>query len=48
MLDKIARRVAKGGVRVSAPSPERSSQFMPFAALKGFEDVIVEVEEEAR
>lgn len=45
VLDKIARRVAEDGVRVSVPSPERGSQFMPFAALKGFEDVIAEVEE---
>lgn len=44
VLDKIARRVAADGVRVSAPSAERGSQFMPFAALKGFEDVVAEVE----
>ena len=46
-LDKIARRVAADGVRVSAPSAERGSQFMPFAALKGFEDVVAGVEEAA-
>ena len=44
VLDKIARRVAEDGVRVSVPSPERGSQFMPFAALKGFEDVVAEAE----
>lgn len=47
VLDRIARRVAEDGMRVSVPSPERGSQFMPFAALKGFEDVIAEVEEGA-
>ena len=33
---------------MSVPSPERGSQFVPFAALKGFEDVIAEVEEGVR
>lgn len=47
VLDKIARRVAEDGVRVSVPSSERGSQFMPFAALKGFEDVVAGAEEEA-
>lgn len=48
VLDKIARRVAEDGVRVSVPSPERGSRFMPFAALKGFEDVIAGVEKNVR
>ncbi len=47
VLDKMARRVAEDGVRVSVPSAERGSQFMPFAALKGFEDVVAGVEEDA-
>ena len=47
VLDAIARRVAADGVRVSAPSPDRGSQFMAFAALKGYDDVITEVEESA-
>lgn len=47
VLDKIARRVAEDGVRVSVPSPERGSQFMPFAALKGFEDMVAGVERES-
>ena len=38
VLDRIAQRVAADGVRVSVPS------FMPFAALKGYEEVIAEVE----
>ena len=37
VLDRIAQRV-------SVPSPDRGSQFMPFAALKGYEEVIAEVE----
>ena len=44
VLDRIAQRVAADGVRVSVPSPDRGSQFMPFAALKGYEDVIAGVE----
>lgn len=44
VLDRIAQRVAADGVRVSVPSPDRGSQFMPFAALKGYEEVIAEVE----
>lgn len=44
VLDRIAQRVAVDGVRVSAPSPDRGSQFMPFAALKGYEEVIAEAE----
>ena len=44
VLDRIAQRVAADGVRVSFPSPDRGSQFMPFAALKGYEEVIAEVE----
>ena len=44
VLDRIAQRVAADGVRVSVPSPDRGSQFMPFAALKGYEEVIAGVE----
>lgn len=47
VLDAIARRVVADGVRVSVPSPDRGSQFMAFAALKGYDDVIAEVEESA-
>lgn len=47
VLDAIARRVAADGVRVSAPSPDRGSQFMAFAALKGYDNVIADVEESA-
>ncbi len=47
VLDKIARRVAADGVRHSAPSPDRGSQFMPFAALKGYEDIIANAEARA-
>lgn len=47
VLDAIARRIAADGIRVSVPSPDRGSQFMVFAALKGYDDVIAEVEESA-
>lgn len=45
VLDAIARRIAADGIRVSVPSHDRGSQFMAFAALKGYDDVIAEVEE---
>ena len=48
VLDAIARRVATDGVRVSIPSPDRGSQFMAFAALKGYDEVIADVEKAAR
>lgn len=47
VLDAIARRVAADGVRASVPSPDRGSQFMAFAALKGYDDVIADVEQAA-
>ena len=47
VLDGIALRVAEDGVRVSAPDPDRGKLFMPFAALKGYDGVIAEVEREA-
>ena len=47
VLDAVARRVAADGVRASVPSPDRGSQFMAFAALKGYDDVIADVEQAA-
>lgn len=47
VLDAIARRVAADGIRVSVPSPDRGSQFMAFAALKGYDEVIADVEQAA-
>ena len=44
MWDGGRVEVGRGSGTVSL---ERGSQFMPFAALKGFEDVIAEVEEGA-
>lgn len=47
VLDAIARRVAADGVRVSVSSPDRGSQFMAFAALKGYDEVIADIEQAA-
>ena len=47
VLNDIARRVAEEGVHTAVPGDDRGRQFMPFAALKGYDDVIAEVEESA-
>ena len=47
VLNGIARRVAKEGVHTAVPGDDRGRQFMPFAALKGYDDVIAEIEESA-
>lgn len=44
VLDDIAKRVAAEGVHYAAPGDDRGRQFMPFAALKGFDEVIAEGE----
>ena len=48
VLDAIARRVVADGMRVSVPSPDRGSQFMAFAALKGYDDIVRDSQEPAR
>ena len=40
VLDDIARRVAKEGVHAAVPDDDRGRQFMPFAALKGYDDIV--------
>lgn len=40
VLDDIARRVAEEGVHTAVPGDDRSRQFMPFAALKGYDDIV--------
>lgn len=40
VLDDIARRVAEEGVRTAVPGDDRGRQFMPFAALKGYDDIV--------
>ena len=40
VLDDIARRVAEEGVHTAIPGDDRGRQFMPFAALKGYDDIV--------
>lgn len=44
VLDDIAKRVAAEGAHRAIPGDDRGRQFMPFAALKGFDEVIAEGE----
>lgn len=48
VLDDIARRVAEEGVHTAVPSDNRGRQFMPFAALKGYDDIVRDSQEPAR
>lgn len=48
VLDDIARRVAEEGVHTAVPSDDRGRQFMPFAALKGYGDIVRDSQEPAR
>ena len=48
VLDDIARRVAEEGVHTAVPSDGRGRQFMPFAALKGYDDIVRDSQEPAR
>lgn len=48
VLDDIARRVAEEGVHTAAPGDDRGRQFMPFAALKGYDDIVRDSQEPAR
>lgn len=47
ILADIERRVAKDGVHSAAASPHRARQFMPFAALDGFTELIKKTEDES-
>lgn len=44
VLWEIALRILEDGPRHATPSPERGRQFMPFAALRGYDEMIREVE----
>ena len=44
ILRHIAMRIKENGAHFAANNPKRATQFMPFAALKGYEEVIAEVE----
>ena len=48
VLDDIAKRVAAEGVHHAVPADDRGRQFMSFAALKGFDEVIAEREGQER
>ena len=47
MLADIRRRVEADGPRVAVADPGRASQFMPFAALRGYGELVDEAEREA-
>ena len=44
VLEDIEARLRENGPRQAQPSPDRASQFMPFAALKGYNELIAQVE----
>lgn len=48
VLDDIARRVAEEGIHTAIPGDDRGRQFMPFAALKGYDDIVRDSQEPAR
>ena len=48
ILDDIARRVAEEGVHTAVPGDDRGRQFMPFAALKGYDDIVRDSQEPMR
>ena len=48
VLDDIARRVAEEGVHTAIPGDDRGRQFMPFAALKGYDDIARDSQDPAR
>lgn len=48
VLNDIARRVAEEGVHTAVPGDDRGRQFMPFAALKGYDDIVRDSREPAR
>ena len=48
VLDDIARRVAEEGVHTAVPGDDRGRQFMPFAALKGYDYIVRDSQEPMR
>ena len=48
VLDDIARRVTEEGVHTAVPGDDRGRQFMPFAALKGYDGIVRDSQEPAR
>lgn len=47
ILRDIAMRIKENGIHFAANSPKRATQFMPFAALTGFEELMAEKEADA-
>lgn len=48
VLDDIARRVTEEGIHTAIPGDDRGRQFMPFAALKGYDDIVRDSQEPMR
>lgn len=48
VLNDIARRVAEEGIHAAVPGDDRGRQFMPFAALKGYDDIVRDSQEPMR
>ena len=48
VLEDFARRVAEEGIHTAIPGDDRGRQFMPFAALKGYDDIVRDSQEPAR
>lgn len=46
VLKAIETRIAQDGVYTAKPHADRARQFMPFAALKGYEELVAKAEEE--
>lgn len=44
MLRDIEHRIRQDGPHVARPHPNRAKQFMPFAALKGYRQLLAEKE----
>ena len=47
MLRDIEHRIRQDGPHSAQPHPSRAKQFMPFAALKGYRQLLVEKEAES-
>ena len=45
VLNDIARRVAEEGIHAAVPGDDRGRQCMPFAALKGYDDIVRDSQE---
>lgn len=48
LLQRIAARMEADGLRHAVASPARGRQFLPFAALQGYDEMVAETMREAR